>query len=111
MSAKNLTEEEFEKLIERLIAPFCDEPITVGSPGHKEFVQDILEDFFKIQRKYTVTIKSTEKRNYQTTGFSEYEAQEKVYNRASNQDKKSGVYLIHTDDLNEEHIDTVRGWE
>ncbi len=111
MSAKNLTEEEFEKLIERLIDPFCDEPITVGSPDHKEFVQEVLEDFFNIQRKYTVTIKSTEEHTYQTTAFSEYEAQEKVYNRASDQDKESGVYLMHKDDPDEEHIDTVRGWE
>jgi len=111
MSAKSLTEEEFEKLVAYLTDADEDAPITVGSPDHKEFVQEVLEDFFNIQRKYTVIVKSTEEHTYQTTAFSEYEAQEKVYNRASDQDKESGVYLMHKDDPDEEHIDTVRGWE
>jgi len=111
MSAKSLTEEENEILVGRLTDADEDAPITVGSHDHKDFVQDVLEDFFNIQRKYTVIVKVTEKRTYQTTAFSEYEAQEKVYNRSSNHDKESGVYLIHTDDPEEEHIDTVKGWD
>ena len=109
MNAKKLTEEEFEILVGRLTDADEDAPITIGSSDHKDFVQDVLEDFFNIQRKYTVIIKVTEERTYQTTSFSEYEAQEKVYNRSSDQDKESGVYLMHTDDPEEEHVDTVRG--
>ena len=120
MSAKNLTEEEFEKLVTRLIdadGMVCDNdaPIDsctawhVNSPGHIEHVECVLEDFFNVQRKYTVIVKITKECTYQTTAFSEYEAQEKVYNRSSDQDKESGVYLMHTDDPEEEHIDTVRG--
>lgn len=111
MSAKSLTEEENEKLVAYLTDADEDAPITVGSPDHKEFVQEVLEDFFNIQRKYTVIVKSIEERTYQTTAFSEYEAQEKVDGRSSNHDKESGVYLVHTDDPEEEHIHIVRGWE
>ena len=110
MNAKKLTEEEFEILVGRLTDADEDAPITIGSSDHKDFVQDVLEDFFNIQRKYTVIVKITKECTYQTTAFSEYEAQEKVYNRSSDQDKESGVYLMHTDDPEEEHVDTVRGW-
>ena len=52
MNAKKLTEEEFEILVGRLTDADEDAPITIGSSDHKDFVQDVLEDFFNIQRKY-----------------------------------------------------------
>ena len=106
-----LTEEEFEILVGRLTDSDEDAPITVGSSDHKEFTKDVLEDFFNIQRKYSVIVKITQEQTYQTTAFNINEAEEKVYGRSCDHDKESGVYLSYEADSLEECIKVEEGWE
>jgi len=85
MSTLEIKVDDFNRLVERLTDADEDEPILVGSSEHKEETKEILEDFFHVERAYTVTIKISEERIYSTLAFDECDAEEKVYNRCSDE--------------------------
>jgi hypothetical protein len=107
MNTLEIKVDDFNRLVERLTDADEDEPIFVGSSEHKEETKEILEDFFRVERAYTVTVKITEEHTYSTLAFDESHAEEKVYNRWSDENDPE-VELIDKSDPEETTVET---WE